>query len=324
MTPLDDSPFSEKPTPGEFDLIRWFRGRPVHNRDTVLGIGDDCAIVRRSTDTDLVITTDMLMDGRHFRLGEHSPEEVGFKAMGVNLSDIAAMAARPIASVVSIALPRLERRVIEIAKGLHQGLSNMAKEFDVALVGGDTNAWNGPLVVCVTVLGETTDQGAVRRSGARPGDQIFVTGPLGGSLLGRHLRPTPRITEALALHRAVAIHALTDLSDGLSADLGHILEESGNLGAVLDTTSIPVHSDVQKIPPPRLFSDLDHALSDGEDFELCLVVAPEDAERLLKEPPSPTVLYRVGEIVENPGIWLRDSRRRLTRLKATGFDHLKS
>src|SRR5207245_971685 len=147
---------------------------------------------------DLVVTTDLLMDGRHFRLDRDGPEAVGTKAMAVNLSDIAAMAARPVAAVAAVALPKRDGRAAEIAQALHAGMSAGAGRFGVALVGGDTNAWDGPLVVCVTVLGETTSRGAVRRSGARPGDVVFVTGPLGGSLLGRHLRPTPRIAEALA------------------------------------------------------------------------------------------------------------------------------
>ncbi len=123
---------------------------------------------------------------------------IGRKCLGVNLSDIAAMAGRPVAAVVSVALPRA--RAAEIAMGLHAGIEALAREFDVALAGGDTNAWDGPLVVSVTVLGEATGRGPVRRSGAVVGDVVLVTGPLGGSLLGRHLDPRPRVREALALH----------------------------------------------------------------------------------------------------------------------------
>src|SRR4051812_43908251 len=153
------------------------------------------------------------------------------------------MAPRPLAAVVAIALPNAGGRAFEIAKGLHTGLSTMAGRFGVALLGGDTNAWDGPLVVGVTVLGETTARGAVRRSGARPGDAVLVTGPLGGSLLGRHLRPEPRVREALAIHEAADLHALIDLSDGLASDLGHVLDESGGLGATLEAGAIPIHPD---------------------------------------------------------------------------------
>ena len=192
------------------------------------------------------MTTDMLMDGRHFRLEQDGPEAVGYKVMGVNLSDIGAMAGIPRAAVVAVALPKAT--AVEVAQRLHAGMSAMAERFGVDLVGGDTNAWDGPLVVTVTVLGQATVRGAVRRSGARPGDVILVTGPLGGSLFsGRHLRPEPRIAEALALHESAPIHAMIDLSDGLSSDLGHILDESGGLGAILDAASIPIHADAFEI-----------------------------------------------------------------------------
>jgi thiamine-monophosphate kinase len=156
---------NNEPRPvGEFDLIRWVRDRTPAVGQTVLGIGDDCAVLRPKPETDLVVTTDMLMDGRHFRLDEAGAEAVGRKAMGVNLSDIAAMAARPLAAVVAVALPTRGGRAVEIVHGLHAGMMALASRFGVALVGGDTNAWEGPLVVAVTVLGETAPGGAGSRS----------------------------------------------------------------------------------------------------------------------------------------------------------------
>ena len=310
------------PAPGEFGLIRWIRERTAAGGSTLLGIGDDCAVLRPTPGEDLVVTTDMLMDGRHFRLDRDGPEAVGFKAMAVNLSDVAAMAARPMAAVVAVALPR--SGAVQIAQGLHAGMADIAGRFGVALVGGDTNAWDGPLVVSVTLLGQTAGRGAVRRSGARPGDVIFVTGPLGGSLLGRHLRPTPRVAEALAVHGAAAIRAMIDLSDGLASDLRHILEESGGLGAVLDGPAIPIHDDALAMSRDDGRAPLDHALGDGEDFELCLVTSPEDAERLSARPPSPARLYRVGEVVADPGLRLRDAQGRTRPVETAGFDHLRS
>ena len=165
-------------------------------------------------------------------------------------------------------------------------MRELAERFGVDLVGGDTNAWDGPLVISVTLLGEATARGAVRRAGARPGDAILVTGPLGGSLLaGRHLRPEPRIAEALALHQAAPLHAMIDISDGLSSDLAHILAESGGLGAVLDAAAIPIHPDAHEMSRRDGIPALDHALNDGEDFELCLVVAADDAARLARRAP---------------------------------------
>jgi thiamine-monophosphate kinase len=307
----------------EFELIRWFRAHSsASSGATVLGIGDDCALLQISPGVELVVTTDMLMEGRHFILDEAGPEAVGHKAMGVNLSDIAAMAARPLAAVVAVGLPRRDGRVADIAKGLHQGMATLAARFGVALIGGDTNAWDGPLVINVTLLGETTARGAVRRSGARAGDAILVTGPLGGSLLRRHLRPEPRIEEALALHEAVDIHALIDLSDGLSSDLGHILEESGGVGAILEASALPIHDDARLHAAKTGRAPLDHVLNDGEDFELCLTLAAEDADRLLAAPPPPARLFRVGTIIAQPGLWLRDENGNLAPLQSGGFDHL--
>lgn len=309
---------------GEFGLIRWIRERTVGSADTVVGIGDDCAVLRTTPGRDLVLTTDMLMDGRHFRLEQDGAEAVGRKALGVNLSDIAAMAARPVAAVVAVALPNEHGHAVAIAKGIHAGMAPLCARFGLALVGGDTNAWDGPLVVSVTVLGETTTRGPALRSGARPGDAILVTGPLGGSLLGRHLDPQPRIDEALALRAAAPLHALIDLSDGLSSDLGHILEESGCLGAVLDGAAIPVHPDAVRLSGTSGRSPLDHALDDGEDFELCLTLAPEDAERLLAAPHPPVRLYRIGEVRQTPGLWLRKTDGTSVEIQSAGFDHLRS
>src|SRR5262249_8450748 len=196
----------------------------------------------------------------------------GYKAMAVNLSDVAAMAARPVAAVAAVALPRA--RAVEVAQKLYEGMSESAGPFQVALVGGDTNAWDGPPVVGVTRPGEPVGRGVVRRSGASPGDILFVTGPLGGSLLGRHLRPAARVREALALHDAVPLRAMIDLSDGLSSDLGHILEESGGLGALLDEAAIPVHPDALVASRQDGRGPPDHALHDGEDFQLWFAVSP--------------------------------------------------
>jgi thiamine-monophosphate kinase len=307
----------------EFALIDWIRERERARTGawTKLGIGDDCAIFAPSAESDLLVTTDMLMDGRHFDLNKDGPEAVGYKALAVNLSDIAAMAGLPRAALVAVALPR--RGGVGVAQGLHSGMRPLAERFGVDLAGGDTNAWDGPLVVCITVLGEATAPGAVRRAGARPGDTILVTGSLGGSLLaGRHLRPEPRVREALALHHAAPVHAMIDISDGLSSDLAHILHESGEVGALLDAAAIPVHPDAHVMSRRDGISALEHALHDGEDFELCLVVPADHAARLVDAPPEPAVLYRIGEVTSAPGLQLRTADGRLEKIAPRGFDHL--
>ena len=301
---------------GEFGLIAWIRERSKAGGRIALGIGDDCASLTFSPGAEVLVTTDMLMDGRHFRLAEVGADLVGYKALAVNLSDIAAMAGVPVAAFVAVALPR--GTAVEVAKGLHAGMAPLAERFGVTLAGGDTNAWDGPLVVTVTLIGEATPRGAVRRSGAKPGDAILVTGPLGGSLLGRHLRPSPRIAEALALAQVTTIHAMIDISDGLASDLGHILEESGSFGATLDAPSIPIHDDARAMAG----EPLDHALHDGEDFELCLTLDPNEANRLLANPTPGVALYRVGTIEVEPGLRLRRADGSIVGLAAEGFDHL--
>jgi thiamine-monophosphate kinase len=314
-----------EPTPAtEFALIDWIRQRerPRGGHWTRLGIGDDSAILRVNAGSDLLVTTDMLMDGRHFRLDEDGPSAAGYKALGVNLSDIAAMAGVPRAAVVAVALPRANAATV--AQQIYIGMRELAQRFDVDLVGGDTNAWDGPLVITITLLGEATARGAVRRTGAQPGDAILVTGPLGGSLFaGRHLRPQPRIAEALALQGAATLHALIDISDGLSSDLGHILTESGGLGAIVDEAAIPIHLDAQNMSQRDGSPALHHALNDGEDFELCLVVPPEEAARLVAAPPMPAVLYPVGVITDLPGLRLRTADGTLVPIESAGFDHFR-
>ena len=302
---------------GEFELIAAFRATSEPNPRVVIGIGDDCASLRFKPGREVLVTTDMLMDGRHFKLGEVTPEEVGYKAMAVNLSDIAAMAGEPVAAIVAVALPT--GSAAEIAPRIHAGLLEAAREFGVAIVGGDTNAWDGPLVVSVTLLGEVEPGQAVRRSGARVGDAIFVTGPLGGSLLGRHLRPVPRILIGRTLVGLVPIHAMIDVSDGLASDLGHILEESGGLGATLDVEAIPIHPDAHAMAAEDGRSPLDHALNDGEDFELIFTTAKVNVGMLRGLGAE---VREIGIITSQPSLRLRSGAGDRVAIVARGFDHL--
>jgi thiamine-monophosphate kinase len=279
--------------PGEFEYIAWLRSRTPSDARVLIGPGDDCAVISPPP-RPLLVTTDMLMDGTDFILAEVGPRRAGRKAMAANLSDIAAMAGVPTFAVASVALPRGGR---EIGSELYLGLRDAADAFGVALVGGDTNAWEGKLVISVTLLGECTARGPVTRSGARPGDWLFVTGPLGGSILGHHLDFTPRVREALALHEAVPLRAMCDISDGLAADLNHICEES-KCGAVLHAEAIPISDAARELSRASGKTPLAHALGDGEDFELLFAVSPDDGAKLLRESPVPG-LAKVGECVES-------------------------
>jgi thiamine-monophosphate kinase len=242
----------------------------------------------------------MLLEGSCFRLAEAGPRRVGRKAMAVNLSDIAAMAGQPIAAVVSVGLPRHGGRAL--AEELYLGLRDVADRFDTEIVGGDTNSWGGPLVISVTVLGTPTPPGPVRRAGALPGDWLMATGAFGGSIRGRHLDFTPRVREAMALQSACGLHAMIDVSDGLAADVGHLCEES-HCGAVLFAERIPIHDDALHMGDDQ--SPLDHALGDGEDFELAFAVTPDDGRQLLAAQTLGEVrLSHIGEFVER-GLWLQ-------------------
>lgn len=299
----------------EFDLIDWYRHRCAPHPNIRLGIGDDAAVLQPTPGEQLLVTTDMLMDGRHFRVGEVSPQLIGRKAMAVNLSDIAAMAGKPLAAFVSLALPRQGGR--QLAEQIFEGMSEIAGEFAVSIAGGDTNSWDGPLVINVTLIGETVNGKTVTREGAQPGDWILVTGPLGGSIHGRQFTFIPRIHEARALANAAPIHAMLDLSDGVASDLGHILRESG-VGATIHAESLPIHADV----PPQLSEEQrwSHALGDGEDFELLLTVSPADGERLVKTPPLGVNLFRIGIIDSEAGCRLR-TQDRVREMPPAGWVH---
>jgi thiamine-monophosphate kinase len=292
----------------EFAYIDWLRRQTPSDPRVLIGPGDDTGALALTPGAACLVTTDMLLEGSCFVLAEAGPRRVGRKAMAVNLSDIAAMAGRPVAAVVSVGLPRRGGRAL--AEELYRGLREVADAFDTAIIGGDTNSWDGPLVISVTLLGEATPRGPVRRSGARPGDWLLVSGPLGGSILGKHLDFTPRVTEALRLHECADLHAMIDVSDGLAADVNHLCEES-HCGAVLRAAAIPISDAARGLNGGR--SPLERALGDGEDFELALAVAPADGERLLRTQPVPGVtLHHIGECVA-AGLWLEevDVRREL-------------
>lgn len=304
----------------ERDLIRWLREvLPKHPQVSIPAGCDDAAVIDW-TAPGCVATVDVLMDGVDFRLAETDPRRIGHKALAVNLSDLAAMAARPRAALVGLVLPRQGGQALAIS--LYEGLLPLAERYQVAIAGGDVNSWDGPLVLSVTALGETTQQGPLRRGGAQPGDQLLVTGSFGGSLLGRHLDFEPRVREALLLNERYRISAGIDVSDGLAVDVHHLAEESG-CGAVIDTAVVPIDPAAHRCcaETPDDMSPLDHALGDGEDFELVLAVPAAEAARLLADQPLDVTLTRIGEFISEPGLWQRSADQPRMPLAIRGYEH---
>ncbi|NLS96245.1 MAG: thiamine-monophosphate kinase [Planctomycetaceae bacterium] len=304
----------------ETELIARLRQQLPSHPLLKLGIGDDAAILDGAQGADWVVTVDMLTDQVDFLLDRVDPRRVGRKALAVNLSDLAAMASRPVAAVVALVLPR--KGGMELALALYEGMIPLAEEFGIAIAGGDTNSWDGPLAVSVTAIGHTTARGPLRRDGARPGDLIVVTGRLGGSILGRHFDFQPRVGEALALAERYSLHAGIDISDGLARDLAHLVEESG-CGAVVDLASVPISEDAVRLSDQRAdgMTPLDHALADGEDFELILAVPAEEAERLIAEQPLDVPVTMIGRFVAEAGLWQQDSSGHRSPMPVRGFEH---
>ncbi len=275
----------------EFEFIDWLmQCFSSTGRDITRGIGDDMAVMVVGGEQ-VLMTTDVLLEGVHFDLAHATPRQIGYKAMACNLSDCAAMAARPWCAVVGAAIPK--SWTLDQARELTQGMQQAAQTFDCPLVGGDTTSWPHGLVVNIAMLARAEGIAPVYRSGAEVGDAIFVTGELGGSLAGRHLEFVPRVHEARRLAKQVHLHAMIDVSDGLASDLGHICRLS-RVGAILDKSAIPISAAAQASVDP-----LKAAMTDGEDFELLFTVSVKDAQRLSSGHFEENFvrLTRIGEIV---------------------------
>ena len=280
-------------------------------RDVISGIGDDCAVIRYKPGRYLLLAQDMLIDGVHFKLSEVTPQEIGHKALAVNLSDIAAMAGTPKYALVSLGLPKRLSRSFVI--GLYKGMKRLGRRFGVEIVGGDTNR-SKMLVVDVTIIGEVRKRDLVLRRGAKPGDAIYVTGALGGSGGGNHLNFIPRIKEAQVLKKFIDLHSMIDVSDGIAKDLGHLIR-GDNLGAIIEEDKIPISKGC---------NDIGEALAEGEDFELLFTVSKSDSGRLEKKSRRllSIPITRMGEIVKRPAsIRIRRKNGDIRSLKQRGFSH---
>ena len=316
--------------PSEFDLIRKYFEQPPREvrpgdrrvRRVSLGIGDDAALLRPSAGMELAVSTDLLLEGTHFRAGADA-RKLGHKALAVNLSDMAAMGAAPRWATLALALPAADETWLE---GFSKGFFALAARFGVELIGGDTT--RGPLSICVTILGEVPTGLALFRAGARPGDDIWVSGELGGAALAlaqpgiaaiaaRLHEPEPRVELGERL-RGIASAAI-DVSDGFAQDLGHILERSG-AGAVVEYESLPRSVDLKNMKDEQLHARL--VLSGGDDYEL-LFTAPQASRGELQALSSELklALTRVGSIQAGEArLQVLDAQGRAMAVER-GFDH---
>ena len=320
----------------EFDLIKQYFARPRAGRAT-LGIGDDCALLTPAPGMQTAISSDMLVEGRHFFAGADA-RKLGHKSLAVNLSDLAAMGARPVGFTLALALPAAERAWLA---GFSEGLFALADAFDCELIGGDTT--KGPLTICITVFGELAPGTALRRAAARAGDDVWISGTLGDARLAlagyraeltpaldgasleqaapRMHTPAPRVALGVALARSSLAHAAIDISDGLVGDLGHILAASG-VGATLDVDALPAGPALARQP-----RDLQRRFTaaGGDDYELCFTAPPAARAAILAlAAGAATPVTRVGTIDALPGLRLVDGAGRALALALEGFDHFKA
>lgn len=323
---------------GEFGMIQRIR-RLLAGSDAgvPLSIGDDAAVLDPGPGTQIVVTTDALIESVHFDLGYTPLEDLGWKALAVNLSDLAAMAASPTAAVISMGLPKIwsEKQL----DAFYSGLKQCGQTHACPIVGGDITASPGPVMLSVTALGEVPKNAFVTRSGARPDDLVCVSGDLGGSLAGlealrsgpsdrartaavcKFLRPIPRIGLAGVLSEVLHLHAMIDISDGLASEIHHICRAS-RTGAVLDADRIPVHPEAVSVSSQTGRDPVDTALSSGEEYELLFVIPPEDEDKLgaLKTDPPVCVIGRITD--PSQGIALKRAGRAET-LQVSGWDHFR-
>ncbi len=306
----------------EFELIAELTKSLPTNASVVAGPGDDCAALDTGRpDAWTLLKTDAVVSGVHFG-PETVPEHIGHKALGRCLSDIAAMGGAATAAVVTIGLP--QDFEAEFVKRIYAGMSALAARHGVAIVGGETTSNPERLWLSVAVLGEVGRKRCVLRSGAKPGDALFVTGELGGSLEGRHLAFEPRLAEGQWLAAEGLAHAMIDVSDGLAGDLRHILQRSG-VGAEILARAIPISraaklkAKSESAAKPPLLA----ALTDGEDFELLFATASRNAVSLLdrwKERFPAVRLSCIGKITASPGLKIRDDKG-VRALEAHGYVH---
>jgi len=293
---------------GEFNFINRISKTIKLSSRVIKGIGDDAAVLKYTKNKYLLFTTDMLIEGKHFNKGDKAGL-IGRKSLSCNISDIAAMGGMPKFAVISVGLPgSLD---LKYADELYRGIKKIAEKFRVDLVGGDT-VCSEKIVINIALIGEVEKENLALRSGAKENDIIFITGNIGGSIKFRHLNFTPRLKEARFLVKNFKINSMIDASDGLLADLGHILKESYK-GAVICEKSIPAS---------KYAAGFDSAVRDGEDFELIFTLPERHAEKLKSIWPFRTRLSKIGRILNGrKGFTLVRKSGKSEKIKPAGFTH---
>ncbi len=303
-------------------IVRRSSGMPPHVK---VGPGDDCAVMAGTGAEDIVFTIDEIVEGTHFRLAGKGlgPRatgcDVGYKGLAASVSDLAAMGAEPVGAVAAAALRK--GQAARLGKSIHKGLVEAARDSGCPLVGGNVTETKGPVTLTVAAVGRVPKGGAFLRSGARAGDVIMVTGELGGSILGRHLRPVPRFAEARRARELGGVRAMMDITDGLALDLSRLAAASG-VGAEVQGDAVPVSRAARRLAKGTGKGPLVHALSDGEDYELLIAVDPRRADAFERGWGLATPLTRVGvALPRKRGLVIR-SAGRARRLAPEGYRHL--
>lgn len=329
---------------GEFGLIRRLVRDITLRADVAVPAGDDAAVLTPAVGQQLVATIDAQVEGKHFVRSVAGGYDIGYKALAVNLSDLAAMGATPAWALISLLVP-LDTPV-SLLDDMYRGMNEIAREFQVSIVGGNVSSIDGPLAVDVALLGQVASGHALLRRGAAPGDVVLVTGALGAAAAGvlslrdaatsaldaglvetaraAMLRPRPLVREGQALARSGLVTAMLDVSDGLAADLGHLCEAS-HVGAVVDVETIPVHEAARAIAPANGLDPLALALSGGEDYQLLFTVRREHLSDLrIALGENGADIAEIGTITGDVGrLMLRASDGSLAPLEVTGWDHLR-